>query len=260
MNATASPTQGNINITQHTGSTHPIPIAGKKNSTSRGALSAKNENTTVKTAKPKRRLPKKEKATSTTSNPSTGNTLITPSGKENGGVAEGRIEKARQARKRRAKLLKMRRLRESLDKNKGLSTSARADLQALEKDSILLQDTSSIESVDTPVESSQKLNKKSARIIRNREVALKARQAAKERMQRLFNENAGLRDKAEELEKENGDLKWKIQVLRRAVNGGEHVRVTKGMVEEAWRKVQGQGMALGVDIGSAIELITDANE
>lgn len=149
----------------------------------------------------------------------------------NGSGSRGKVEKARLARRRRVRLRRMRR--------KGLGGGSGGN---------------GGEGVVGVVD------KRARRIIRNREVALKARQAAKERMRRLEGENGVLRGKARDLQKENGDLKWRIEVLKRSLNGGEHVEVTRGMVEEAWRKVNGQGLALGLDMGGAIELITDANE
>eukprot|EP00178_Gracilaria_changii_P028043 TRINITY_DN949_c0_g2_i1.p1 TRINITY_DN949_c0_g2~~TRINITY_DN949_c0_g2_i1.p1 ORF type:complete len:196 (-),score=64.62 TRINITY_DN949_c0_g2_i1:368-955(-) len=59
------------------------------------------------------------------------------------------------------------------------------------------------------------LNRRAARVIRNREVALRARQRQKALMKRLETENVTLKSRALSLEQENGTLKTQIEVLRR---------------------------------------------
>lgn len=57
------------------------------------------------------------------------------------------------------------------------------------------------------------LDKKSARVIRNREVALRARQAAKMKMKNLESENCSLKSRATSLETENLTLRNYVQRL-----------------------------------------------
>lgn len=59
------------------------------------------------------------------------------------------------------------------------------------------------------------IDKKTARVIRNREVALRARQAAKDKLLHLETENTSLRSRAGELEVENSTLRLQIESLRR---------------------------------------------
>jgi hypothetical protein len=63
------------------------------------------------------------------------------------------------------------------------------------------------------------IDKKQARIIRNREVALKARQAAKEKLAQLESDNDALNSNASCLESENATLRSRIQALRHGVFG-----------------------------------------
>lgn len=62
------------------------------------------------------------------------------------------------------------------------------------------------------------VDKKTARVIRNREVALRARQAAKAKLHNLESENSSLRNRASDLEHENSTLKRQIESLRHGVN------------------------------------------
>lgn len=61
------------------------------------------------------------------------------------------------------------------------------------------------------------MDKRTARIIRNREVALRARQAQKAKMIRLESENSTLKGKAADLERENGALKAQIDALKHSM-------------------------------------------
>lgn len=57
-------------------------------------------------------------------------------------------------------------------------------------------------------------------MIRNREVALKARQAAKNKMKNLEQENSSLKSRASVLEVENSTLRSQIQLLRKHAERG----------------------------------------
>lgn len=65
------------------------------------------------------------------------------------------------------------------------------------------------------------VDKKAARVIRNREVALKARQAAKEKAARLAADNAALTARVAELVAENAALLAATVSLRTQERGGE---------------------------------------
>lgn len=65
------------------------------------------------------------------------------------------------------------------------------------------------------------LDKRTARVIRNREVALRARQAAKAKMHRLESENSNLKSKASHLERENTNLKMQIENLKESLSRGD---------------------------------------
>lgn len=84
-----------------------------------------------------------------------------------------------------------------------------------------------VEKVSTPASAAsadarmKALDKKAARVIRNREVALRARQAAKTKMKNLESENCNLKSRATTLEIENSTLKSQIEMLRR--NAGPNV-------------------------------------
>ncbi|CAN8071839.1 unnamed protein product [Agarophyton chilense] len=67
----------------------------------------------------------------------------------------------------------------------------------------------------TPVADQAALNRRAQRVIRNREVALRARQKQKALMKSLENENFSLKSKATSLEVENSTLKTQIDLLRR---------------------------------------------
>lgn len=62
------------------------------------------------------------------------------------------------------------------------------------------------------------LDKKTARVIRNREVALRARQKAKAKMHHLESENTNLKTKASNLERENSNLKMQIENLKESLS------------------------------------------
>ena len=64
------------------------------------------------------------------------------------------------------------------------------------------------------------LDKKQIRVIRNRQVALEARQKAKERLHRLESENSNLKNKATNLERENTSLKLQIESLKESLQQG----------------------------------------
>ncbi|PXF47289.1 Sn1-specific diacylglycerol lipase alpha [Gracilariopsis chorda] len=68
---------------------------------------------------------------------------------------------------------------------------------------------------NTPVRDEAALNRRAARVIRNREVALRARQKQKELMKTLESENCSLKNRATSLELENSTLKMRIDMLRR---------------------------------------------
>mmetsp|Transcript_25486 Transcript_25486/g.61958 ORF Transcript_25486/g.61958 Transcript_25486/m.61958 type:complete len:254 (-) Transcript_25486:25-786(-) len=76
---------------------------------------------------------------------------------------------------------------------------------------------------------SEKEGKKvTARVLKTREMALRARQRAKERMAKLESENNDLKGRAEQLRNENSELQWQIDMLFKRVesrarqSGGPH--------------------------------------